>query len=141
MSTSALSGHGATIKRNGTIIGEMGDVTLPGLIRNEFEALTQGENIDSYILGVLRREPVQFSINFIPSAATHDHLTGLIAAINTEPVPYDRWDFTTPGGFSMIASGQVKAVHNIKSPVDGKLSADVEVRLSGKFIINGVSFG
>lgn len=140
MSLNALSGHGTLIARNGTTIAELGDITLPELSRNEFEALTQSENIDSYILGVLRRGPVTIKMNFIPTNATHDHLTGLTKAIIDNSI--DGYTFTVPSltPWIWIASGQVQKV-GVVAPVDGKLSADVTIRLSSKFYINGVLIG
>ncbi len=140
MSLNALSGHGTLIARNGTTIAELGDITLPELSRNEFEALTQSENIDSYILGVLRRGPVTVKMNFIPTNATHDHLTGLTKAIIDNSM--DGYTFTVPTTppWIWIASGQVQKMTDV-APVDGKLSSDVTIRLSGKFYINGVLIG
>jgi hypothetical protein len=140
MSLNALSGHGTLIARNGTTIAELGDITLPELSRNEFEALTQSENIDSYILGVLRRGPVTVKMNFIPTNATHDHLTGLANAIITNSM--DGYTFTVPTTppWIWIASGQVQKMTDV-APVDGKLESDVTIRLSGKFYINGVLIG
>lgn len=140
MSLNALSGHGTLIARNGTTIAELGDITLPELSRNEFEALTQSENIDSYILGVLRRGPVTVKMNFIPTDGTHDHLTGLANAIITNSM--DGYTFTVPTSppWIWIASGQVQKMTDV-APVDGKLESDVTIRLSGKFYINGVLIG
>lgn len=142
MSVNALSGHGMIISRKAggagpfVDIAELGDVTPPELSRNEFDATTQAEDIDSYVLGVLRRGAVTFPMNFIPSNATHDHLTGLYNGIIDKTM--DGWQFAhADSGFAMIASGQVQKV-TVKAPVDGKLSADVTVRLSGGFTINGV---
>ena len=142
MSVNALSGHGMIISRkkggSGSFIAiaELGDVTPPELSRNEFDATTQAEDIDSYVLGVLRRSAVQFPMNFIPSNATHDHLTGLYNGIIDKTM--DAWQFQhADSGFLMVCSGQVQKV-TVKAPVDGKLSADVTVRMSGGFTINGV---
>jgi len=149
--TIALSGHGTLVARapsatpsTFTNIAEMGDITFPGLMRNEFDATTQNRNIDARILGVLRREVCTIALNFLPNDATHDHLTGLISALITEPPPTDGFKFTFPtaaGASVWVMSGQVKAVKNIKAPVDGKLSADVDVAFSGLFTINGTVYG
>lgn len=138
MSLNAKSGHGTLIKRNTTTIGELGDITPFALMRNEFEALTQQENIDSYVLGVLRRSPVQLKINLIPSDATHDHLTGLHYAIINNSM--DRYDFLLPDSWTWIASGQVQNIVS-HAPVDGKLEADITFRFSSKFWINGTLVG
>lgn len=149
--TIALSGHGTKIARAlaatptvFTDIAEMGDITFPGLSRNEFDATTQNRNIDARVLGVLRRGDCTIGLNFLPNDGTHDHLTGLIAAMVTEPPPTDGYRFTFPaaaGASVWVMSGQVKSVGNIKAPVDGKMSADVTLVFSGLFTINGVVYG
>jgi hypothetical protein len=145
--TIAISGHGTLIARapaatpfTYTNIAEVGDIASPGLNRNDFEALTQDRNIDAYILGILRRNPLQLALNFLPSDPTHDHLTGLIKAHVTEPPPIDGYKMTFPGGIAWIMSGQVKGI-DIKAPVDGKLAADVVIRLSDRMYIGGLLVG
>lgn len=144
MSTNALSGHGTLIAfqptpgGDFTTIAELGDITAPGLSRNEFDATTQNEDIDSYVLGVLRREPVTISMNFIPTNTTMDHVTGLQKLIIDNTMTGFR--FTYPDATAIIASGQVSAFKT-NAPVDGKLSADVTVRFSGVMTIGGVTIG
>lgn len=144
MSVNALSGHGTLVSYQQTPggvfvdIAEQGDITPPEMSRNEFDATTQNENIDSWVLGVLKRGAFTTPLNFLPSDATHDHLTGvyhlLIANVMTG------WKMTFPEGTEWIFSGQVKGI-SPKAPVDGKLSADVTIRFSGLMIIDGVIIG
>lgn len=147
--TLPLSGHGAKIYRapaatptTFTEISEVGDITLPGLDHNEFDATSHNRNIDAYVLGVLRRDLFTIKMNFLPSDPTHDHLTGLIKAAVTNPVPTDGFKIVFPDlTNTWIASGQVKAVNNIVLPVDGLSTADVGIRFSGVMTINGVVIG
>lgn len=144
-----LSGHGAIVQRapvatptTFTTIAEVGDITLPGLDHNEFDALQHNQNIDSYVMGVLRRDLFTLRLNFLPSDPTHDHLTGLIKAATTNPVPVDGFKIIFPDLVNTwVASGQVKSVNNITLPVDGLSSADVGIRFSGRMVINGVLIG
>lgn len=144
-----LSGHGAHIYRapiatpsTFTEIAEVGDVTLPGLDHNEFDAMTHNINIDSWVLGVLRRDLFTIRMNFLPSDPTHDHLTGLMKACFTNPVPMDGFKMLFPDLVNnWVASGQVKSVNNITLPVDGLSTADVGIRFSGRMVINGVLIG
>jgi hypothetical protein len=145
--TIAISGHGTLIARATAAlpftfvnIAEVGDITAPGLNRNDFEALTQDRNIDAYILGILRRNPLQLALNFLPTDASHDHITGLLKAIITEPPPIDGYRMTLPGGIAWVMSGQCKGF-DIKAPVDGKLAADVTIRLSDRMWLGGVLVG
>lgn len=147
--TLALSGHGAHIYRapiatpsTFTEIAEVGDIQLPGLDHNEFDATTHNVNIDKYVMGVLRRDLFTIKLNFLPSDTTHDHLTGLIKACITNPVPVDGFKMIFPDLINTwVASGQVKSVNNIVLPVDGLSTADVGIRFSGQMVINGVLIG
>lgn len=147
--TLALSGHGAHIYRapvatpaTFTEIAEVGDIQLPGLDHNEFDASTHNDNIDKYVLGILRRDPFTIKLNFLPSDGTHDHLTGLIKASTTNPVPVDGFKIIFPDLVNTwVASGQVKSVNNIMLPTDGLMSADVTIRFSGRMVINNVLIG
>jgi hypothetical protein len=153
-SINALSGHGALVayetatEEGGgaptpgtgffTTVAELGDITPPSLMRNEFDATTQQEDIDSYVLGVLRRSAVTIKMNFIPTNGTHDHLTGVYKMVIDDT--RIGWRFTFPGSWIWIASGQVKEVVP-HAPVDGKMEADLTLRFSGRFFINGVLIG
>ena len=147
--TIALSGHGGHIYRapiatpsTFTEIAEVGDITLPGLDHNEFDATTHNRNIDAYVLGVLRRDLFTIKLNFLPSDPTHDHLAGLIKACITNPVPMDGFKIVFPDLVNTwIASGQVKSVNNIVLPVDGLSTADLSIRFSDRMSINGVLIG
>lgn len=143
----AISGHGTLIARAPaatptvfTDIAEMGAITPPPLSRNEFDATTQNLNIDTYVLGVLRRGQMSVPMNFLPTNATHDHLTGLYKALITEPPPVDGYRVTFPDTTVWIMSGQVQGIAPT-APVDGLLSANVTLRFTGKMSIGGVTIG
>lgn len=147
--TLPLSGHGAKVYRapsasptTFTEISEVADITLPAFDHNEFDATSHNRNIDAYVMGVLRREVLTIKMNFLPTDGTHDHLTGLIKACITNPVPTDGFKIIFPDlTTTWIASGQVKGVSNILLPVDGLSTADVSIRFSGLMTINGVVIG
>ena len=141
----AISSHGTIVSRakaaTPTVfedIAELGDITPPELSRNEFDATTQDKDIDSYVLGVLRRGAFTVPLNFLPTDGTHDHLTGLQKAIIDNSI--DGYKVTFPDATEWVMSGQVQAVAP-KAPVDGKLAADVTLRFSGRMTINGVVIG
>lgn len=145
MTQNALSAHGSLVYRapaatpfTYTMIAEIGDISLPELMKNDFDALTQDINIDTWVTGVPRRGEVSLTMNFVPTNATQDHLTGLIKAYADNT--YDGYKFTTPGGLVWIASGFCKGV-SPKAPADGILKADVKIRLSGQMYINGQLIG
>lgn len=147
MSVNQKSGHGTMIavqltpSGSFTDIAEMGDVTPPSLERNEFDATVQNEDIDSYILGVLRRGVFSVPLNFIPDNNTHDHLTGLQKLIIGNTITGFRVTFpqVTPS-VVWIMSGAVKSFAPT-APVDGKLAATVQIRLSGRMTIGATTVG
>lgn len=142
--TIAISAHGTLFARQATpggaftTIAELQDIVPPELSRNEFDATTQNINIDTYVLGVLRRSPMQMQLNFLPTDGTHDHLTGLYKAIIDNQIT--GYKVTFPDATEWVMSGQVQAIKPT-APVDGKLSADVTFRFSGVMIIGGVTIG
>jgi hypothetical protein len=146
--TIALSSHAVIVARAlaatptvFTDIAELDTVTLPTLFRNVFDASVQNRNIDSNVLGMLRRKPLPLTLNFLPSDPTHDHLTGLYKALITEPVPVDGFKFyQTSSSVLWVASGQVASI-DPKTPTDGKWAADVSIQLSGIMSIGGVTVG
>lgn len=149
MSVNALSSHGTLVyvqlTPGGafTLLAEQGDITIPGRMRNEFDASTQIENIDSYVVsGLMRRGPLKMTLNFIPSDATMDHLAGLqyLMAQNT----MTGWKTVYPGagvGATIISSGRIQAIGDIAAPVDGKLSVDFTIRFSGVYKIDNTQIG
>lgn len=142
-----IASHGTVIARRPgssglggsfTPIGELGDITMPGLMRNEFDITSHNRDIDSYVLGVLRREPVTFPMFFDGNDATHDASTGLWSAILSNT--YDGYRITQPDGTVWMFSGRVQAMAQT-APVDGIQTANVTIRPSGAFFLNGVMYG
>jgi hypothetical protein len=123
-----------------TTIAELGDITPPGLSRNEFDATTQNINIDAYVMGVLRREQLSIPLNWLPGDNTQDHLTGLTALLINNTVTGWRITFPDAAATKWIMSGQMQSMKP-KAPVDGKLATDVTMRMSGLMTIGGVVVG
>ena len=148
MSVNQKSGHGTLIAVQltpggaFTDIAELGDVTPPELMRNEFDGTTQNEDIDSYTLGVLRRGLFSTTGNaWVPDNNTHDHLTGVQKLLKDNTMT--GWRITYPQvvpSLTWIMSGQVKKFQT-KAPVDGRLTFDLDIRLSGKMNVGAVVFG
>jgi hypothetical protein len=127
-----------------TVIAELnGDITFPELSRGETEVTPHQDNIDSWVLGILRRGPLSFSVNWIFDDGTHDHLTGLLKSIKDNQVRGYR--LRGPGGTDdtdeWLASGQVQAVTQTNPVREGARTSDVTVRLSGPMIVDGVPYG
>jgi len=151
--SNAQAGHGATIAMEQdptgspgvfTVVAELnGDITFPGLMRGETEHTPHQDTIDSWNLGVLRRDPLQFSVNFIYDNATHDHATGLIKAMIDNETRGFR--IRGPGGTAntdeWILSGAVQQFTETAPVREGTRSAEVSIRMSGPMIIDGTTVG
>lgn len=136
---SGVSSHGTIIARapanNPQVfedIAELGDIQMPGLSRNEFDTSSHNDDIDKYILGILRRDPVTFPMFFNKAVASHQKLQQAILDNTT-----DGYRITEPDGTIWICSGNVQAIKQT-APVDGVKTADVTIRLTGAFFLNGI---
>lgn len=147
MSVNQKSGHGTLLAVQltpggaFTTLAELGDITPPELMRNEFDATIQQENIDSYVLGVLRRGQFSTTLNWIPDNNTHDHITGVYKMISDNTLT--GWKVTFPQvtpAIDWVMSGQVQSLKPA-APVDGKLASDLVLRFSGLMSIGGVVIG
>jgi hypothetical protein len=144
---SGISSHGTVIERQDDGVGafvevaNIGDLTPPSLGRNEFDVTTHNNDIDQYILGVLRRGQVTFPFNFIPKDGTHDHLTGLYKSVIEHQT--DGWRITFPDEPSPTVWVFSGGISNIvpTAPVDGALSANVTIRPTGTMTIGAVTVG
>lgn len=141
MATDAISSHGTVLSFQPTPggafieVGELGDISPPGLMRNEFDATVHNRDIDNWIMGVLRREPITVPVFFNRNLTSHAGLRQLL--IDNEETGY-RLDF--PDGDVWIGSGFVKGIQGA-APVDGIQTGNVTIRLSGNFFLNGVEIG
>lgn len=143
-----ISAHGTRIARapaatptTFTDIGELMDITLPEMSRNSIETTTHNDDIDAFVMGVLRRGELRFRINFIASGTTgnsHNHLTGLYKSLIDKAK--DGWRVTFPDGDQWVMSGGISNIGKA-APVDGALQTDINVRPTGKMTIGGVVIG
>lgn len=117
-------------------VGEVGDITDPGSLRNEFDVTTHGLDIDNYILGVHRRDPLTITV-FYNHGGTSNH-SALQDALDANT--FMGFSMTQPDGNDWVASGFVRQITK-NLPVDGPLSANVTIRMSGEFYRNGVLVG
>lgn len=138
------SSHGTVISRQHTPggaftpVGEIGDITLPGLMRNEHETTSHNKDIDSYVGGVLRRQAPTFPIFFNADDPTHDAQVGLYNAIMENQ--FTGYRITQPDGFEWIFSGFVQNIQPT-APVDGVQTANVTIRPSGPMYVAGILVG
>lgn len=132
--SNGVSAHGTVVKRNGTTIGELKDITPPALTRNSIETTMQNSNDDSYVVGLRRRGELQFMINFLPDDdATHDGATGLIKAWTDGSK--DLYEIAFADGARWFFSGFVTNIAPT-APVDGALEANVSIRPTNGMILD-----
>lgn len=118
-------------------VGELGDTTDPGTMRNEFDVTTHNLDIDNWIMGVLRRDPLTVTVFWNGGVAGTQHSAMRSAQIANDFVGF-MVDF--PDGDNWVGSGFVRQITR-NQPVDGPQSAQVTIRLSGPFFLNGVLIG
>lgn len=143
----ANKGHGTVIARapaatpqTFTDIAELGrDIQYPTLTRPETNVTTHNDNIDTWVLGVMEREPFTFGMNFVYDNATHDHLTGLLKAMQDDTK--DGYRLTGPDGSVWVVTGNIRSISRVAPVREGVIGADVTVRLSGPMYVEGVLFG
>lgn len=127
--SNGISAHGTIIKRNGTAIAELKDITPPPLTRKPIDTTTHNSDDDSYVVGIRRKGELQFMINFLPSGeSTHDASSGLLEAWATGSK--DEYQLLCPDGAIWLFSGFVTNIAP-KQPVDGAQEASVSIRPSG----------
>lgn len=127
--SNAISAHGTIIKRNGTPIAELRDITPPPLSRKPLETTTHNSDDDSYVVGIRRKGELQFMVNWLPdSNSTHDATAGLLEAWATGQK--DKYEIDFPDSAVWIFSGFVTNIAP-KNPVDGVQEASISIRPSG----------
>lgn len=118
---------------------EMGDITMPGLTKNEFDVTPHNRNIDQYNLGVQRRNLMQFPVFFNYAILSHKVLRAL--ELNNDPTTNMKNEFyaTSPDGEAWLFSGGVKDMTEV-APVDGTKTLSTSVRMTGPFYLNSVLY-
>ena len=121
------------------IIG-LGDIAGIGTTRNDFDITPHDKNIDQYIFGVPRREVISFPVFYNKAEVTHRMLRTLQANNDVTTQMANGFEVESPDGQLMIFSGGVKNMP-IDYPVDGPQTANVEIRATGNYILDGVEYG
>lgn len=111
-----------------TTIAELSDITPPPLMRNPIETTTHNGIEEQFVVGIRRKGELSFSIFFLSTNATHDHLTGLTQSWRDGD--RDVWRITFPDGAQWLFSGYVTNIA-IAAPVDDALKADITIRPTG----------
>ena len=138
MGVDARSSHGTLIYHQPaatpgvfTVVSEIGDISDVGTMRNTFDVSVHNEDIDTFVLGIMRRDNVSFPINWVATNQSHvnmieSHYNGTV----------DGWKVTFPDDDEIIFSGGIANMGK-PAPVDGALRATVAIRPTGLFSYNG----
>lgn len=141
-----IGSHGTTIEfkpagsSTWTEIAELGDIQMPGFSRNEFDITSHNRDIDSYVLGVLRRDPVTFPMFFNKAITSQLLLRTAMLDGNQTTNMANGVRITSPDGGILVFSGGVKEMKQT-APVDGVQTANVVLRPTGSFILDGTEYG
>lgn len=133
MESNAISAHGTIVKRNGTAIAELRDLTPPALSRKVIETTNHNSDDDSYVVGIRRKGEMSFELGFLNDDPTHDNTTGLMSAWSTGSK--DLYEIDFPDGGIWLFSGFVSNI-GPKSPVDDGQTASISIRPSGGHIFS-----
>lgn len=154
--TQGLSAHGTIIRIRPSIndptgaarwtagtlyrIPGLGDISGVGTTRNDFDITPHDKNIDQWIFGVARRDVISFPLFYNKANAEHAMLRALQANNDVTTQMANEIQVESPDGDLLIFSGGVKNMP-IDYPVDGPQTANVEIRPTGNYVLNGVEYG
>lgn len=142
MGVRARSSHGTLIYHQPaatpnvfTVVPEIGDIDNLGTMRNTFDVSVHNEDIDTYVVGIMRRDVVSFPMNYVAADVVHiamrtSHYAGHV----------DGWKVKWPDDDVMIFSGAISNMGK-PAPVDGALRQTIAIRPSGLFSYNGTIIG
>ena len=132
--SSAVNAFGTLLKRNGTTIAEVTDITPPELSRDNIE-VTHHQSPAAwreFIKGLKDAGEVSFSINYIPTNSTHNAGTGVLADLANNTT-VDTWTLVFPDTSATTWSFPgFMTKFAAKAPIDDKLAADVTLKVSGQ---------
>lgn len=141
MGVNAKSSHGTLIDVQLTpggafsVLSELGDIDNIGTSRNETDVSVHNEDIDTYILGIMRRTAAGFPVNWVAADPTHQ---GMLTLHYNNTVT--GWRVRHPDGRVLIFSGGIANMGE-PAPVDGAIRRNVSIRPSGLFSYNGAIVG
>ena len=132
--TAGIAGFGTLLKRSGTTVAEVTDISGPTLSRDTID-MTHHQSPNrwrEFIKNVKDGGEVTFSINYIPTNATHATGTGVLADFANDTTN-DTWTLVFPdsGATTWTFPGFITKF-TPKEPVDDKLSADLTIKVSGQ---------
>jgi len=132
----ALSSFGTLMKigdgdepENFTTIAEVLDINGIGftLDTTDITSHDSPDAIEEVIPGILRTDPITFTIQFVPTEATHSYSTGLLADMMNRTKRNFQMVFPDAAATTWTAACYVTKF-STRAPVSGALQADVELK-------------
>lgn len=129
----AVNAFGTLLKRNGTTIAEVTDITPPELSRDTTE-VTHHESPSKWreFIKILKDAgEVSLSINYIPTNSTHNSSTGMLADFANDSTN-DTWTlvFSDSTATTWSFAGMLTKF-SPKAPIDDRLTADITIKVTG----------
>ena len=124
-------GDGATPEAF-TTIGELGDIAGPALATDTEDATvhTSPGGYEEVVATIKRTGEITFPVHYVPTDATHNPTTGLLAAWAAKTLKHWKLIFPNAGVTTWTFSAYVTGFAP-KAPVAGKLTADVSLKITG----------
>ena len=139
MATNAVLGQGTLLQRgdgaspeNFTTVAEMLSIDGPNLASDPVDVShQQGVNrYRDFIQGLRQAGEVNFECNYIPSNATQNASTGVIADFQNATTRNWRMRFPVTPAVDYVFSAFVRSI-SVQAPVDSQLKLNVTLQLSG----------
>lgn len=129
-----INAFGTLLKRNGTTIAEVNELSPPGMSREEIEYTHhQSPNMwREFGKGLKDGGEVSATINYIPTNSTHNAATGLLGDLGNDTTN-DTWSIVFPDALATTWSfpGFLSGFEP-GAPIDDRLTADITIRIAGQ---------
>lgn len=128
MTTGGKAAYGTLLKRSGTTLAEVTNISGPGLTLDALEMTSHDSSGDrEFIGGLMDGGEVTCEVNFLPANATHKQV---IADMKARTVT--TWSIVWSDGSSTTWSfSAFPTAFEPSAPVDGKLSASITLKVTG----------
>ncbi len=130
----AVNAFGTLLKRNGTTVAEVTDISAPELSRDTAEVTHhQSPGMWRERIKILKDAgEVSLSINYIPTNSTHNAAAGMLGDFANDSTN-DTWTlvFSDVAATTWSFAGAITKF-SPKAPIDDRLTADITIQLMGQ---------
>jgi predicted secreted protein len=130
----AISAFGTQLKRSGTLVAEINDISGPSLSRDTIE-VTHHQSTNrwrEFIKSLKDGGEISFTINYNPVDTTHKTSTGVLADFANDTT-VDTWSLVFPdSGLTTWSFPAIVTGFEPKEPIDDRLTADITLKVAGQ---------